>query len=200
MRFVKRKEAHAKREEKGKKEAQQMPINNGSSGTIHMIVRGPTTCEKRGRKRKGIQGTREFEMMQINQQSMVVVTFSTEDDWGAKTPYEDASVLIDNESKVNLLPYHVLQLIKINDEQLTRSQACIKGIGGVSNPMEKKIQLPLTLGQVPLTQTRYATFLVFKLSMLYNAIMGRPVLYDFKIATSIRYLIMKFPIDEGSLW
>lgn len=36
-----------------------------------------------------------------------------------------------------------------------------------------------------------------KLLLIYNAILGRSVLYDFEVATSIRYIFMKFPIEGG---
>lgn len=38
---------------------------------------------------------------------------------------------------------------------------------------------------------------MIKLPLVYNAILGRPVLYDFAVATNIWYLCMKFPTEEG---
>ncbi|KAJ9173806.1 hypothetical protein P3X46_016907 [Hevea brasiliensis] len=108
-RFVRKEEAFTKREENKKREAQPMPVNDGSSGTIHMIVGRPLTCERRRRKRKGIQKIRDSKLMQHEP-----------------------------------------------------SMQC---------------------------------FLAVKLPMLYNAILRRSVLYDFEITTSIKYLMMKFPIE-----
>ncbi|KAJ9184814.1 hypothetical protein P3X46_004502 [Hevea brasiliensis] len=51
--------------------------------------------------------------------------------------------------------------------------------------------------KVNLLSHRYATFLIIKLPMLYNAILGQPKLYDFEVATSIKYLMMKFPTKQG---
>ncbi|KAJ9186199.1 hypothetical protein P3X46_005729 [Hevea brasiliensis] len=106
-------------------------------------------------------------------------------------------VLIDNGSKVNFLPYRVFQLMNIIRENLVSSQALIKGIRGVPIPMEGKIHLPMTLGQTPLARTQYVTFLVVKIPMLYNAILGRAVLYDFEIAISIKYVMIKFITVNG---
>lgn len=41
-------------------------------------------------------------------------------------------------------------------------------------------------------------FLVVRLPLVYNAILGQPILYDFEIATSIRWLCMKFPTEGGT--
>lgn len=73
-----------------------------------------------------------------------------------------------------------------------KDQAPTKGIGGMPVPVEGKIKLLLTLGAPTTTQTQYVQFLVVKLPLAYNAILGRPVLYEFEVATSIRYLCMKF--------
>lgn len=40
-------------------------------------------------------------------------------------------------------------------------------------------------------------FMVVKLPLLYNTIFKRPIFYDFEMATKIRYICMKFPIDRG---
>lgn len=63
--------------------------------------------------------------------------------------------------------------------------------------MEGKVKLALTLGEAPRTRTHYAVFLVAKLPLSYNAILGRPALFDFEAVTSIRYLAMKFPTEAG---
>ena len=63
--------------------------------------------------------------------------------------------------------------------------------------MEGKVKLALTLGEAPLARTHYAVFLVVRLPLNYNAILGRPVLYNFEVVTSIRYLAMKFPTEAG---
>ncbi|KAF2303125.1 hypothetical protein GH714_013983 [Hevea brasiliensis] len=43
-----------------------MPVNDGSSGIIHMIVGGPLTCEKKGQNRKIPK--EELEVMQVKQE------------------------------------------------------------------------------------------------------------------------------------
>lgn len=87
--------------------------------------------------------------------------------------------------------------MKIPEEQLVKDQAPIKGIGGTPMAVEEKVKVHLTLGEPPLSQIHYVVFLEVKLPLSYNAILGRPTLYDFESVTSIIYLTMNFLIDEG---
>lgn len=89
-------------------------------------------------------------------------------------------VLVDDGSEVNLLSYPVFQQMKIPEEQLVRDQAPVKRIGGTTVVMEGKVKVALTLREPPLSRTYYAIFLVAKLPLSYNAILGRPMLYDFE--------------------
>lgn len=56
--------------------------------------------------------------------------------------------------------------------------------------MKGKVKVAFTLGEPPLSRTHYAVFLVVKLPLSYNAIMGRLMLYDLEAVISIRYLTM----------
>ncbi|XP_021617952.1 uncharacterized protein LOC110618996 [Manihot esculenta] len=148
--------------------------------------------------------------MQVVEHSSTTISFSSEDAQDIQMPHDDAlvieaiihnykvkKVLVDDGSKVNLLPYRVYQQMGIPEEQLIRDQAPIKGIGGTPVTVEGKVKLALTLGEAPRTRTHHAVFLVAKLPLSYNAILGRLVLFDFEAVTSIRYLAMKFPTEAG---
>ncbi|XP_021603804.1 uncharacterized protein LOC110608822 [Manihot esculenta] len=106
-------------------------------------------------------------------------------------------VLVDDSSKVNLLSYMAFQQMKILEEQLVRDQAPVKSIGGTPVAVEGKVKVAITLGEPPLSQTHYIVFLMVKLPLSYNTILGRSMLYDFEVVTSIQYLTMKFPIEAG---
>lgn len=69
---------------------------------------------------------------------------------------------MDDGCKVNLLPYRVFQAMKIPDENLTKDQALVKGIGRMPVQVEGKITLLLTLGVPPTALTLYTQFLVVK--------------------------------------
>ncbi|KAG8650777.1 hypothetical protein MANES_07G072438v8 [Manihot esculenta] len=148
--------------------------------------------------------------MQIVEHSPMTIAFSSEDAQGIQMPYDDAlvieavihnfrvkKVLMDDGSKVNLLPYRVFQQMGIPEEQLVRDQSPIKGIGGAPVLVEGKVKLALTLGEAPRARTHHEVFLVVKLPLSYNAILGRPALFNFEAVTSIRYLALKFPTEGG---
>ncbi|XP_043805299.1 uncharacterized protein LOC122721512 [Manihot esculenta] len=176
-----------------------------------MIVGGTRgQMSRRERKRSRDEERNDNEVIQVVEHSPTIISFSLVDAHGIQTPHDDAlvievvihnfrvrKILVDDGSKVNLLPYRVFQQIGIPEEQMVRDQAPVKGIGGTPIPVEGKVKVALTLGEAPLSWTHYAVFLVVKLPLSYNAILGRPVLYDFEVVTSIRYLTMKFPIETG---
>ncbi|XP_021629676.1 uncharacterized protein LOC110627639 [Manihot esculenta] len=151
---------------------------------------------RRGKKRSREGESSGAEVMQVVEHSPVAITFSPEDAQGVQMPHDDAlvieavihnyqvkKILVDDGSKVNLLPYWVFQQMGIPEEQLVQDQAPVKGVGGVPVPVEGKVKLALTLGEALRTRTHYAVFLVVKLPLSYNAILGRPALFDFEAVT-----------------
>ncbi|XP_043816617.1 uncharacterized protein LOC122724820 [Manihot esculenta] len=97
------------------------PVNDGSSGTINMIVGGTGgRMSRRGKKRSRNGEGSSAEIMQVVEHTLVTVTFSLEDAQGVQMPHDDAlvieavihnyrvkKILVDDGSKVNLLPYQV---------------------------------------------------------------------------------------------
>lgn len=57
--------------------------------------------------------------------------------------------MVDDERKVNLLPYRVFKAMKITDRDMMRDQVPVQGIGRLLMPVEGKIKLLLTLGVIP---------------------------------------------------
>ncbi|KAJ9183398.1 hypothetical protein P3X46_007260 [Hevea brasiliensis] len=109
------------------------------------------------------------------------VSFSTQDDWGHKTPHDDAlvietiihnfwvkKVLVDNGSKVNLVHDVVYQQLMVHMDFLIPNQVPINGQGRVSVLVERKVRLALTLKEEPIVRTQFAAFFVVKLLMPYN--------------------------------
>ncbi|XP_021598830.1 uncharacterized protein LOC110604831 [Manihot esculenta] len=99
------------------------PVNDGTSGTINMIVGGMGgRMSRRGKKRSREGESSSAEIMQVVEHSPVTITFSPEDAQGVQMPHDDAlvveaiihnyrvkKILVDDGSKVNLLPYRVFQ-------------------------------------------------------------------------------------------
>ncbi|XP_021598897.1 uncharacterized protein LOC110604919 [Manihot esculenta] len=187
------------------------PVNDGSSRTFNMIVGGTGgRMNRRGKKRGRDEEGSSSEVLQVVEHSPATISFSPEDAHGIQMPHDDAlvieaiiynfrvrKILADDGSKVNLLPYRVFQQMGISEERLVRDQAPVKGIGGIPIAVEGKVMVALTLGESPLSRTHHAVFLAVKLPLSYNAILGRPMLYNFEAVTSIRYLTMKFPTEAG---
>lgn len=136
--------------------------------------------------------------MQVVEHIPGILCFSTADGEGIEMPHDDDlvveaiihnikvhKVLVDDRRKVNLILYQVFQAIKIPVENLIRDHAPVKGIGEMPVPMEGKIKLLLTLGALSMAWTQCAQFLMVKLPIVYNAILGRLVLYDFEVVTNI---------------
>lgn len=80
---------------------------------------------------------------------------------------------------------------------MVKDQAPVKGIGGALVPVEGKNNLLMTLETPSTTGTQHVQFFIVKLPLVYNVILGRPVLYDFEVAMSIKYLCMKCPAEAG---
>uniref|UniRef100_A0A2C9W5N9 Retrotransposon gag domain-containing protein n=1 Tax=Manihot esculenta TaxID=3983 RepID=A0A2C9W5N9_MANES len=92
-------------------------VNDGSSGTINMIVGGTGgRMSRRGKKRNREGENSSVEVMQIVEHSSATITFSSEDAQGVQMPHDDAlvieavihnywvkKILVDDRSKVNLL-------------------------------------------------------------------------------------------------
>ncbi|XP_043811987.1 uncharacterized protein LOC122723548 [Manihot esculenta] len=129
------------------------PVNDGSSGTINMIVGGTGgRMSRRGKKRSREGESSSAEVMQVVEHSPGAITFSPEDSQGVQMPHDNAlvieavihnyrvkKILVDDGSKVNLLPYRVFQQMGISEEQLVRNQALVKGIRGIPVPVEGKV-------------------------------------------------------------
>lgn len=160
------------RKESARESATQL-VNDGSSGTINMIVREEATQPPRvNRKRRRDGKQKELEVMQVAEHIPSMVCFSAANGEGVDMPYDGAlvveviihnfkvqKILMDDSSKVNLISYRVLQAIKIPKENLVRDKAPIKGIGGMPVRVERKIKLLLTLRTPPTAHTQYAQFL-----------------------------------------
>lgn len=119
-------------------------MNDGSSGTINMIVGGTRgRMSRRGRKRSRSGERSNSEVLQVVEHSPTTISFSPKDAHGIQMPHDDAliieavnhnyrvrKILVNDGSKVNLLSYRVFQQMRIPEEQLVRDQAPVKGIGG----------------------------------------------------------------------
>lgn len=95
---------------------------------------------------------KELEVIQVAEHIPRVVSFSVADGEGVKMPHDDAlvveaiihnfkvqKILVDDGSKVNLLPYRVFKAMKIADEDMIKYQALVKGIGRMPMLVEGRL-------------------------------------------------------------
>jgi hypothetical protein len=61
------------------------------------------------------------------------------------------------------------------------------------------IFLPVTFGTTENFHTKSVLFDVAEVSLPFNAILGRPALYQFMVVAHYRYLVLKMPSPKGVL-
>ncbi|XP_062103137.1 uncharacterized protein LOC133814158 [Humulus lupulus] len=59
------------------------------------------------------------------------------------------------------------------------------------------IELPVTLGEYPVLVTKMFEFIAMDTPSAYNILLGRPTLIRMGAVTSIRHLVVKFPMPSG---
>ncbi|KAK1399355.1 hypothetical protein POM88_009218 [Heracleum sosnowskyi] len=138
------------------------------------------------------------------------IMFSEEDAKWVHHPHADAlvarikigstnvyRVLVDNGSAVNILTYDTYKRLGFLDRELVSSGNQLYGFTGASVGIRGTIQLPVSLGDNPHVATQIVTFTVVDQPCAYNAIIGRPILKEMKVVTSVYHLTMKFPTPTG---
>ncbi|XP_057975293.1 uncharacterized protein LOC131162706 [Malania oleifera] len=138
------------------------------------------------------------------------IIFDNEVEEGVQQPHDDAlvvsllganykvrCVLIDNGNSTNIMFLFVLEGMKINREQLKPISTPLVGFKrDVAHPMGT-ITLLVTMGATPQQVTSLTKFLVVDRPLVYNIILGRPLLNEVQAITSMYHLKMKFPTSHG---
>ena len=125
-------------------------------------------------------------------------------------PYEDALViivevanslvhrlLVNNGSAVNILYWDTNQKTGLRRTDLTPTTFRLYGFTRDNMIPEGTIKLAVTLGEPHRMTTMMIDFLVVKCPSAFNRVLGRPLLKDLKVVTSIHYLTMKFLTAVG---
>ncbi|XP_060968811.1 uncharacterized protein LOC133036284 [Cannabis sativa] len=102
-------------------------------------------------------------------------------------------ILVDNGSSVNLLNFQAFKQMGLQEKDLRPVTSSIYGFTGDVIALKGMIKLPITLRTAPVTAKSMADFAVIDQYSAYNAMIGRPILKEMKIITSIYHLTMKFP-------
>ncbi|XP_022853969.1 uncharacterized protein LOC111375383 [Olea europaea var. sylvestris] len=180
-----------------------------TAGTINIIIGGIASGgdSNSGRKQYARQYALAFGMPHGKLED---ITFGTRDLEGVSLLHDDALVisaivanfevkriLVDNGSAANILSQEAFANMGISSQQLKAVKTPLQGFGGGVITLEGVVELPLTLGSDQKQITEMTTFQVVRVSMAYNAILGRPLLNKIKAIVSTFHLAMKFPTSNG---
>ncbi|XP_060959303.1 uncharacterized protein LOC133030542 [Cannabis sativa] len=106
-------------------------------------------------------------------------------------------ILVDNTSSVNLLNIQAFKQMGLHEKDLRPVTSSIYGFTGDVIALKGMIKLPITLGTAPVVAKSMADFAVIDQYSAYNVVIGRPILKEMKIVTSIYHLTRKFPTPTG---
>ena len=157
------------------------------------------------RQVNGVHSLPPLKQRQINQD----MYFSEEDARGVNQPHDDPlvimimikgfntrRVLVDNGSSANIIYLSTFQQLKVDPKRLCPFESPLVSFSGDKVYPRGIVTLTVTVGSYPLQVTNKHNFLVVDSPSSYNVIIGRPTLNRWKVATSIYYLKVKFPIEQ----
>jgi hypothetical protein len=107
-------------------------------------------------------------------------------------------VLIDGGAALNLISLSVFKKLQIPMGKLQPSRP-LSGVGSVSVMPRGCVSLLVTFGRAENFRMESVLFNVAEASLPFNAILGRPALYQFMAVTHYGYLILKMPSPNGVL-
>jgi hypothetical protein len=107
-------------------------------------------------------------------------------------------VLIDGGATLNLISLAAFKKLQIPMGKLQPSHP-FSGVGPVSVTLRGCISLPVTFGTAENFRTESVLFDVAEVSLPFNAILGRPTLYQFMAVAHYGYLVLKMPSPNGDL-
>ncbi|XP_075665452.1 uncharacterized protein LOC142635124 [Castanea sativa] len=174
-------------------------------GEIKMIVGGMSTGSSSKAKKTYLRVVQNF---QLSRQPLRMIR--EEDARRLHHPHDDVivitlvianymtkRVLVDNGSLTNILYYPAFQQMRINKELLHPMNVSLIGFRGMKVLPLGTIFLPVMVGSYPRQINKKVNFLVVDCSSSYNAIIGRPTLYSWRVATSTYHFSVKFPTEYG---
>jgi hypothetical protein len=107
-------------------------------------------------------------------------------------------ILIDGGATLNLISLVAFKKLEIPMGKLQPSRP-FSGVGPVSVTPRGCISLPVTFRTVENFRTESVLFDIVEVSLPFNAILGRPALYQFMAVAHYGYLVLKMPSPKGVL-
>ena len=137
------------------------------------------------------------------------ILFSEEDARGVKQPYDDPLVimlmiegfntrwiLVDNGNSANIIYLLSFQQLKVDPKRLWPFESPLVSFSRDWVYPKGIVTLTVTTRSYPLQITKQLNFLVVDCPSSYNMIIRRPTLNRWKVAMSMYWLKVKFPIEH----
>ena len=106
-------------------------------------------------------------------------------------------ILVDNGNSTDIIYLLAFQQLKLDPRRLRSFNSPLVSFSGDMVYPRGIVTLTVMVGTSPVQLTRQLDFLVVDCPSSYNAIIGRPTLNKWKVATSTYCLKVKFPTDNG---
>lgn len=105
--------------------------------------------------------------------------------------------LVDNGNSINILHTRTLRQMEISERYFQPYPTKLQGFSRDPIQAQGQIALLVELYEAPRQRRILADFVVVDLPSNYNAILGRPMLHEVKVVTSIYHYNMKFSTPYG---
>ncbi|XP_056691668.1 uncharacterized protein [Spinacia oleracea] len=140
--------------------------------------------------------------------SLPIVSFTLEDCRGIIYPYDDPLVLeleianfpvkrclIDEGKSANIIFWEAFTQLNIGYHELSRVNYPVIGFSGATIYPESSIRLPVQVGRGVSARDLMVDFLVIKVPVAYNVIIGRPFIHDAQAVVSTYHLTMVYLLN-----
>jgi hypothetical protein len=107
-------------------------------------------------------------------------------------------ILVEGGAALNLISLAAFKRLQISISKLQPS-CPFSGVGPVLVMPHGYISLPVTFGTPENFRTKSVLFDVVEVILPFNAILGRPALYQFMVVTHYGYLVLKMPSPNNVL-
>ncbi|XP_074346444.1 uncharacterized protein LOC141685230 [Apium graveolens] len=105
--------------------------------------------------------------------------------------------MVDTGSSADVLTYDTYKKLGLLDRELTSTGGHQYGFTGDSIGVKRTIRLPVTIGEEPYVATQIPMFTIVDQPCAYNIIVGRPLMREMRMVTSIHHMTVKFPTPVG---